>query len=118
MNQLLQLWESLSIRHRITIGLATFAVVGGLWWFARWNAERDFKPLFGSMGAEHAALVVSRLREGGIEFRLGENGTTILVPSGRVAEVRLQLASAGIPKSGRIGFELFLAAVLEPAENR
>jgi len=107
MNQLRQLWESLSIRHRITIGLATFAVVGGLWWFARWNAERDFKPLFVSMGAEDAAVVVSRLREGGIEFRLGENGTTILVPSARVAEVRLQLASAGIPKSGRIGFELF-----------
>ena len=48
-----------------------------------------------------------RLREGGTEFRLDENGTTILVPSAKVAEIRLQLASAGIPKSGRIGFELF-----------
>ncbi len=107
MNQFRQLYESLSIRHRITIALAAFAVIGGLWWFARWNAERDFKPLFSSMAAEDAAAVLSRLREGGTEFRLSENGTVILVPSAKVAEIRLQLASAGIPKSGRIGFELF-----------
>src|SRR5208337_3321439 len=30
-----------------------------------------------------------------------------LVPSASVAELRLQMASAGLPKSGRIGFELF-----------
>ena len=40
-------------------------------------------------------------------IRLSENGTTILAPSARVAELRLEMASAGLPKSGRIGFELF-----------
>ena len=107
MNQLRQLFDSLSIRQRITIALAALGVVGGLWWFSRWNAERDFKPLFTNMSAEDAAVVVNRLREGGTEFRLSENGTTILVGSAKVAELRLQLAGAGIPKSGRIGFELF-----------
>jgi flagellar M-ring protein FliF len=31
----------------------------------------------------------------------------VLVPSAKVAELRLQLAVAGLPKSGRMGFELF-----------
>ncbi len=38
---------------------------------------------------------------------MSENGSAVLVPSGKVAELRLQLAAAGVPKSGRIGFELF-----------
>ncbi len=38
---------------------------------------------------------------------MSENGTSVLVPSARVAELRLQLAAAGVPKSGRIGYELF-----------
>jgi flagellar M-ring protein FliF len=42
-----------------------------------------------------------------VEYRLASGGSTILVPSDKVAEARLQMASAGLPKSGRIGFELF-----------
>ena len=31
----------------------------------------------------------------------------MLVPSAKVAELRLEMAAAGLPKTGRIGFELF-----------
>ena len=51
--------------------------------------------------------MTAKLRELGVDYRLADNGSTILVPSDKVAEARLQLASAGLPKSGRIGFELF-----------
>ncbi len=51
--------------------------------------------------------MLAKLREVGAEYRLDDNGSTILVPSGKVAELRLEMASAGLPKSGRIGFELF-----------
>jgi flagellar M-ring protein FliF len=59
------------------------------------------------MAPEDAAAVVQKLRESGVEFRLAENGATVLVPSAKLDETRLTLASAGLPKSGRIGFELF-----------
>src|SRR4029077_12854009 len=71
------------------------------------NKERDFKPLYTGLAQEDAAAVLVKVREGGAEFRLSEEGTTVLVPSAKVAELRLQLAAAGVPKSGRIGFELF-----------
>ena len=51
--------------------------------------------------------MVAKVRESGSDFRLSDNGSAVLVPSGKVAELRLQLAAAGVPKSGRIGFELF-----------
>src|SRR5690348_13077101 len=59
------------------------------------------------MAPEDAAAVVQKLRESGVEYRLGENGATVLSPTAKQAESRLSLAAAGLPKSGRIGFELF-----------
>jgi flagellar M-ring protein FliF len=56
---------------------------------------------------EDAAAVVQKIREAGIEYRLDETGAGVLVPSDRLADARLALAGAGLPKSGRIGFELF-----------
>lgn len=91
----------------LSLVLAAAAVIGGLAAFSRWNRERDFRPLYSSLAPEDAAAVLAKVRESGSEFRLSENGATVLVPSERVAELRLVMAGAGLPKSGRIGFELF-----------
>ena len=52
-------------------------------------------------------MVIQKLKEGSTEYRLSNNGTTVSVPEDKVAELRLELAAAGVPKSGRIGFEIF-----------
>jgi flagellar M-ring protein FliF len=107
MNQLKQIFDRLSWTQRIWIAVAAVAVVGGLAWLNHWNDERDFKPLFSGLADEDAGALVAKLHESGVEYRLTNGGSTILVPSEKVAEARLQMASAGLPKSGRIGFELF-----------
>jgi len=107
MNQITQLFGRLSVAQRIWLAVAAVAVVGGISVFSRWNQERDFKPLFSNVAAEDAGPILAKLREAGAEYRLEDNGSTILVPSARVAELRIEMASAGLPKSGRIGFELF-----------
>jgi flagellar M-ring protein FliF len=105
--QLKQIYDRLSWSQRIWILIAACAVIGGVLWVNHWNDERDFKPLFSGLADEDAGALVSKLHEGGVEYRLANGGSTILVPSDKVAESRLQMASAGLPKSGRIGFELF-----------
>src|SRR5579862_4968223 len=107
MNQILQLFRRLSIAQRIWLAAAALAVLGAIAGLAHWNQERDFKPLFTGIAAEDAGPLLARLREGTVEYRLADSGTTVLVPSARVAELRIEMASAGLPKSGRIGFELF-----------
>jgi flagellar M-ring protein FliF len=107
MNQLRQLVGRLTWPQRIWMAAVVLAVVGGIVALARWNEERDFKPLFTGLAAEDAGALVGKLRESGFDYRLADNGATILVASGRVAEARLQMAAQGLPKSGRIGFELF-----------
>src|SRR3981081_3795178 len=107
MDQLKSLLSSLTLRQQITIGVAALAVIFGIYALAKWNKEKDFKPLYTSLAAEDAGAVVAHLKETGAEFRVSDSGGAILVPSGRVAETRLQMAALGLPKSGRIGYELF-----------
>ena len=107
MDQLRKLIASLSISQRVTIGMAALLVIAGLVGLVHWHKESDFRPLFTNLAPEDAGAIVQKLRESGSEFRLDQGGTTVMVPSARIAELRLDLASAGLPKTGRIGFELF-----------
>jgi len=107
MDQLKRLFESLSWTQRIWLLIAAIAVGGGLTAFSHWNQERDFKPLYSNLAAEDAQALVTKLKESAIDYRLAESGSVILVSSERIAEARLAMAGAGLPKSGRIGFELF-----------
>jgi len=107
MDQFKKVYTNLSASQRITIVLAAVAVGAGLFSFARWRRESDFRPLYTTLASEDAGAVVQKLKETGVDYRLSENGSTVLVPSAKVAEMRLEMASAGLPKSGRIGFELF-----------
>src|SRR5262245_6822952 len=101
------IWANLSVRHRITIGGAILLVATAVYGLTKWQHESDFKPLYSGMSAEDAGAVVAKLKESGAEFRVSDDGSTVSARSSRQAELRLELASAGLPKTGRIGFELF-----------
>jgi flagellar M-ring protein FliF len=107
MGQLKKLLASLSLRQRISIAVAVVLVGASLWALINWKRERDFRPLYSGLSAEDAGAVVQKLRESGADYRLAENGAVVLAPEAKVAELRLQMAAAGLPKSGRVGFELF-----------
>ena len=107
---------NLSVRQRITIVLAALSVAAALYGAVRWQQEADFRPLFTGLSAEDAAGIMQKLKEGGTDYRLGEGGGTILAPSARIAELRITLAASGLPKTGRIGFELFDKANLGATE--
>lgn len=107
MNQIRKLLASLTLRQKISLLGVAALVVAGLAAFTSWRRERDFRLLFAGLAAEDAAAVTEKLRAAGVEYRLADNGSAVLVPSARVAELRLQMAAAGLPRSGRIGFELF-----------
>jgi flagellar M-ring protein FliF len=105
--QIRELFFRLTLRQRILIGAAAVVVLGGIFGFRYWQNEKNFKPLFQNLAAEDAGPILAALREKAIEVRLTEDGRTIRVPSEKIDELRIQLASAGLPKSGRIGFEIF-----------
>jgi flagellar M-ring protein FliF len=89
------------------MGVAALAVLGAIAWLVHFQNERDFVVLFSGLGLEDGSAVLTRLKEKNAEYRLTENGASVLVRSAVLNDLRLEMASAGLPKSGRIGFELF-----------
>ena len=106
MGQLRTLFFRLDLRQRISLAVVAIVVILVIWLGIRWNRDRDLKPLFTDVAAEDAGALVERLRAANVEYKVSDNGT-ILVQSARVAELRLEMAAAGLPRTGRIGFELF-----------
>jgi flagellar M-ring protein FliF len=107
MDQIKKLLSALTLQQKIVLALAVVLVASALPAFIHWQHERDFRPLFTGMSPEDGGAVVQKIKESGVEYRLTNNGATVEVPAEKVDEMRLELAGAGLPKSGRIGFELF-----------
>ncbi len=107
MNQLATIWRSLSRSQQISLVLVPMVICAAAFGLLKWRHESEFRTLYTALAPEDAAAVVQKIREAGIEYRLDEAGAGVLVPSDRLADARLALAGAGLPKSGRIGFELF-----------
>ncbi|MBL8228698.1 MAG: flagellar M-ring protein FliF [Bryobacterales bacterium] len=107
LDQIKSLAANLNRRQILTIAVVSIAIATGLGFLIVRNRDRDYQPVYTGLAPEDAGKIVARLKEGNVEYRLGDNGATILVRSARTAEVRVMLASSGLPKSGRLGFELF-----------
>jgi flagellar M-ring protein FliF len=67
------------------------------------STRGDYKVLFAGLSDKDGGAVVAQLTQTNVPYRIGEGGSTILVPAAQVHEVRLKLASAGLPRGGGAG---------------
>ncbi len=91
--------------QKASIAVAVLLAVGAYLAVSNWRTDTSYKALYKGMSAEDAGQAVQKLKEAGIDYRLLDD--TIMVPAEKSSEARLLLAREGLPKSGRIGFELF-----------
>jgi flagellar M-ring protein FliF len=70
--------------------------------------KEEYQPLFVGLSTDDASMVVAKLKEQKVPYRLGMGGTTVSVVKEKVYDVRLALASQNaLPGSGGVGLELF-----------
>jgi len=105
--QIATFWSGLTVRRRIILVTSGLLVFAGIFIFRSEMADRAYRPLYTGLTDQEAGTAVARLKELQIPYKLAGGGGTILVPEPHLAEVRLQLATDGLPQSGRLGFELF-----------
>ncbi|BCS55828.1 flagellar basal-body MS-ring/collar protein FliF [Geobacter sp. SVR] len=67
----------------------------------------DYKPLFTNLSSEDAGEIVKKMKDTKTPYQITADGKGILVPADKVYELRLSLASEGLPQGGGIGFEIF-----------
>jgi flagellar M-ring protein FliF len=99
--------KSLTLRQRILLGVAAVLVVGVLALFVRLTQKADFKTLYSGLAPTDAQQLGQRLASKNIPFEISADGTSISVPADQLDKTRLDLASEGLPQTGRLGFELF-----------
>jgi flagellar M-ring protein FliF len=105
--QLKALTASLSAKQLLGLGVVFVAVIGVVVGSAYYLSQPTFSLLVGDMDSETANAVVGKLKDQKVPYQLGDGGRTVSVPVERVDELRLDLASGGLPSAGRIGFEIF-----------
>ena len=78
------------------------AIISGM---VMWSQKVDYQVLFSNITQEDAGQVIAKLKDMKVPYQV--EGNAISVPSEKVYELRLELASQGIPQGGGIGFEIF-----------
>lgn len=103
--QVKEIWGKLSQSQKLAAGAVTAVVVLTIVVFTVITARPSYAVLFSQLSAEDGGAIVTKLQEQGIPYRV--NGSTVEVPSNQVYDLRLKMASEGLPESGGVGFELF-----------
>jgi flagellar M-ring protein FliF len=62
--------------------------------------------LFSNLSDQDGGQIVTTLQQQNAPYKYSESGGAILVPASMVHDVRLRLASEGLPKGGLVGFEV------------
>jgi len=82
---------------------AVLAVVAAIW---MWSQTPDYRVLYANYSDKDGGAITASLDQMGVKYKFSEGGTAILVPAEQVHDLRLKLASQGLPKGGNVGFEL------------
>lgn len=88
----------------LMMGLAISVALGVT--VAIWSQSPNYSMLYGNLTAKDMSLVTQSLDDAGIKYKLERGAGAIMVPSDRVHEARMNLATRGLPKGGDVGFEL------------
>lgn len=105
--QFIALWTPLSRTQKSSLIAVAIAAVAALGFFGFTATQTPYSPAYTKLSEQDAGAVVDKLKELKIPYQLADGGATILVPSAKLYDTRIQMAQAGLPKSGGIGFELF-----------
>ncbi|MGD9365261.1 MAG: flagellar basal-body MS-ring/collar protein FliF [Desulfobacteraceae bacterium] len=106
-NQVSAVFKTLSPAKLICLTVLVIATIWGLIVLINWSGKPEYMPLYSKLSAQDAGEVVARLREQKIPYKLSHDGGTVQIPREHVYDVRLDLASQGLPKGSGVGFEVF-----------
>lgn len=107
LQQVTAFWAGLSTPKRLALVTLTVASLVGVLGVAHLSGREQYSYLYTELSTEDAAAIVEKLKTQQVPYKIENGGTAIMVPEERVPGLRLELASGGLPRGGRVGFEIF-----------
>ena len=91
-------------RLRLALGIVLLVVVGIIG--VVMGRQAEWRVLYANLADKDGGAIVAQLSQMNVPYKYSDGGAAILVPSERVYDTRLRLASLGLPKGSVAGFEM------------
>lgn len=97
--------KAMPSKNKVLLLVVLLLVITSIILLFAWLQKADYQILYSNLSEEDAGLIIQKLKEQKIPYTTTAGG--IMAPADKVHELRLQLASQGLPQGGGVGFELF-----------
>jgi flagellar M-ring protein FliF len=104
--RLRQALARLDSQQKLILMLSVAAVITLLVGTALWSKHGDFRVLFSNISERDGGAIIAALEQMNIPYKFSNWRQCHPGPRERVHDVRLRLASQGLPRGGAVGFEL------------
>ncbi len=104
LQQLLSVWSALDSRKRVIVALASVAMFAAVLALSRMATAPSMALLYAGLSSNVAGEVVQALEQRGVVYEV--RGGAIYVDQSRRDELRMTLASEGLPANSTAGYEL------------
>ena len=99
--------QTLPLRNKAMLGFGSAGLLALVLALLLWSRQVPMAPLFShSLPENEAGAVIDQLNKLGETYQLGTLGSLIMVPTERVSELRMRLATLGLPRSAPSGYEV------------
>ncbi len=105
--RLQQFFQGLTVNQRLLLAAGAALVGATLWIFVTLLGQPKYVTLYSGLRPEETQNLASRLAAKNIPHQVSPDGASLLVPEDKLDVSRLETAAAGLPRSARLGFELF-----------
>jgi len=114
--QFIAFWQRQKTSQKVTLIALILASAILIPILITWATKTTYAVAFSGLSETDAGAVVEELTTLGIPYKL-DGSSTIMVPTDQVYEVRLKMATAGLPQTGStVGYELFSGSTLGMTE--
>ena len=106
-SQLSERFATLSQGQKVAALVLATVTIGSILAMSFWIKTPDLQLLYANLSEQDASAIVDNLKSQKIPYELSNQGKTIRVPANQVHEVRLKMASEGLPEGSEVGLEIF-----------
>lgn len=106
-SQLVEFGGSIPTGKKVAMATVALISMSSILAVAYFASKPDYKVLFAGLSPSDSTAITQKLTESGAPFQLAQEGSAILVPADRALGLRLEMATAGLPSGGVVGYEIF-----------
>lgn len=103
----LEKWGQFTNRQKLMmVGIIVLLLVSIILLIS-WASKPEYTTIYNNLSSSEAGEIVSEIESRGIPVQISPDGKSISVPKTNAEKLKLELAYAGIPRSGNINYSKF-----------